>query len=172
MATIRAETAKDYAAIYEVNQKAFGGEIESRLIEALRKSSQFRPELSLVVEEKQKIIGHILFSPGVIDTGKEKVPILALGPMAVSPEFQNQGIGSALVREGLTECARLGYNVVVLVGHSNFYPRFGFTPARTKGLECTFEVENEAFMVAELVPEALEGVRGIVRYPAEFDGLE
>ena len=172
MATIRAETAKDYAAIYEVNQKAFGGEVESRLIEALRKSSQFLSELSLVAEENQKIVGHILFSPAVIDTGKEKAPILALGPMAVIPEFQNQGVGSELVREGLTECKRLGYDVVVLVGHPHFYPRFGFTPARAKGLECTFEVGDEAFMITELVPEALEGMRGVVRYPAEFDGLE
>ncbi|MEE8257558.1 MAG: N-acetyltransferase [Acidobacteriota bacterium] len=179
MTRVRAETAKDYAAVQEVNKLAFGGEGESRLVEALRKSPRFRPQLSLVALRDQEIVGYILFSPAVIEgaiekeqeAGENDVPVLVLGPMAVLPEYQRQGIGSQLVRHGLVECKRLGFGIVILVGHPGFYPRFGFMPARAKGLECIYKVSNEAFMVAELVPGALKGVRGMVRYPVEFDAV-
>lgn len=179
MTTVRPETATDYPATYEINRLAFGGEGESRLVEALRKSPRFRPQLSLVALKDQEIVGHILFSPavieGIVETGKEAgkndVPVLVLGPMAVLPEYQRQGTGSQLVRHGLEECRRLGFRIVILVGHPGFYPRFGFMPARAKGLECIYKVSNEAFMVAELVPGALKDVRGMVRYPVEFDAV-
>ena len=99
------------------------------------------------------------------------LPALALAPMAVHPEFQSQGIGSRLVREGLERCRNLGHRIVVVVGHPEFYPRFGFTPARAKGLEAPFPVPDEAFMVTELVPGALDGVSGMIVYPAPFEGV-
>ena len=168
MITIRPETAEDYAAIREVNLLAFGQEVEPRLVEALRRLPDFIPELSLVAVEAGQVVGHILFSPIVIETKDGSVPALTLAPLAVRPEFQNQGVGSALVRRGLEECERLGHRIVVVVGHPPYYPRFGFSPARARGLEAPFPVPDEAFLVLELVPGALDGVAGTVRYPPPF----
>ena len=125
MTRVRAETATDYAAVHEVNKIAFGGEGESRLVEALRKSRYFCPKLSLVAVKDQKVVGHILFSPAVIERvveiGKKAenndVPVLVLAPMAVLPEFQRQGIGSQLILHGLEECKRLGFGIAILIAH-------------------------------------------------------
>jgi len=169
MITIRPETAEDYAAIREVNLLAFGQEIEPRLVEALRESPDFIPELSLVAIEGGQVVGHILFSPMVIETKDGAVPALTLAPLAVRPEFQNQGIGSQLVRRGIERCRTLGQRIVVVVGHPTYYPRFGFSPARARGLEAPFPVPDEAFMVLELAPGALDGVAGMVKYPPAFE---
>lgn len=169
MVTVRPERAKDYEAIHEVNKLAFGGEEEALLIQRLRKSTSFLPELSLVAVKSGRVVGHILFSPIIIETQSEAVPALSLAPMAVLPEFQNQGIGSELVRQGLRESKRLGHDIVVVVGHPGYYPRFGFTPARAKGLEAPFSVPDEAFMVLELSPGALKGKKGTLKYPPAFD---
>ena len=169
MITIRPETTEDYAAIHEVNLLAFGQEIESRLVEALRESPDFIPELSLVAIEGGQVVGHILFSPMVIETKDGAVPALTLAPLAVRPEFQNQGIGSQLVRDGLERCRRLAHRIVVVVGHPAYYPRFGFSPARAQGLEAPFPVPDEAFLALELVRGALDGVAGMVRFPPPFN---
>ena len=169
MITIRPETAEDYAAIREVNLLAFGQEVEPRLVENLRRLPDFIPELSLVAIETGQVVGHILFSPMLIETKDGSVPALTLAPLAVRPEFQNQGIGSALVRDGLERCRSLGHKTVVVVGHPAYYPRFGFSPARARGLEAPFPVPDEAFMVLELVPGALDGVAGVVRFPPPFE---
>jgi putative acetyltransferase len=168
MITIRPETAEDYAAIAEVNRLAFGQEDEARLVEALRRSPDFIAELSLVAVEAGRVVGHILFSPVVIETKDGPVPALALAPMAVRPEVQNQGIGSELVRDGLERCRSLGHKIVVVVGHPGYYPRFGFSPARAQGLEAPFPVPDEAFLALELVPGALDGVAGMVKFPPPF----
>lgn len=165
---IRAEKEEDAEAIHEVNRLAFGQEDESLLIGRVRNSSRFIPELSLVAVKKKKVVGHILFSPVSIETKRGDIPALSLAPMAVLPAFQNQGIGTMLVREGLARCRRLGHNIVVVIGHPGYYPRFGFIPARPKGLEVDFPVPDEAFMVSELIPKALDGVKGTVKYPPEF----
>jgi putative acetyltransferase len=120
---------------------------------------------------ENKVVGHILFSPVVIETSTTDISILALAPMAVRPEFQNQGIGSELVRQGLEECHRLGSRMVVVLGHSSFYPRFGFEPARPKGVSAPFPVPDKSWMVIELEPGALSGVQGTVRYPPAFDDV-
>ena len=169
MLTIRPETADDHAAIHEVNLLAFGQEVEPRLVEALRRLPDFIPELSLVAVEAGQVVGHILFSPIVIETKDGSVPALTLAPLAVRPELQNQGIGSQLVRDGLERCRTLGHRIVVVVGHPPYYPRFGFSPARARGLEAPFPVPDEAFMVLELVPGALDGVAGMVRFPPPFE---
>jgi putative acetyltransferase len=96
------------------------------------------------------------------------VPALALAPLAVRPDRQNEGIGSLLVQQGLGACRDLGHRVVVVVGHSTYYPRFGFSPARAKALGAPFQVPDAAFMVCELVPKALDGVHGRVEYPQPF----
>lgn len=95
---------------------------------------------------------------------------IGLAPMAVLPEYHNQGIGSQLVREGLKECLRAGCEAVVVLGHPGFYTRFGFVPASRKGLRCEYPVADEVFMVVELKPNALRG-RGLVKYCPEFAGV-
>jgi putative acetyltransferase len=164
---IRPETRADYEIIRRVNKKAFKGKSESKLVDAVREEDGFIPELSLVAVKDGAVVGHILFSPIVIE-GEAETPALALAPMSVLPEFQNMGIGTAMVNHGLEECRRLGHKLVVLVGHEAFYPRFGFVKAGEKGLKLPFEAPPEVFMVLELAPGALNGAAGEVVYPRAF----
>jgi putative acetyltransferase len=150
---------------------AFGQKKEAQLVEDLRRLSDFIPELSLVALRGEQVVGHILFSPMAIETEKGEVPVLSLAPLSVRPECQNQGVGSQLVREGLKRCRSLGHEVVVVVGHPDYYPRFGFSSARAKGLEARFEVPDEAFLVLELAPGALAGITGTIKYPPPY-GIE
>lgn len=170
MIIIRSEKKEDNDIVYELNRAAFGSELESQIIDTIRKSKNFIPELSLVALDDKEIVGHILFSRAKIKTIDNEIRILVLAPMAVLPKFQNQGIGSLLVREGLKESKSLGYDIVVLIGHPNYYPRFGFTPAMERGLKSSIEVEKpEAFMICELKKDALKGIKGIVEFPPYFD---
>jgi putative acetyltransferase len=153
---------------------AFGQPQEASLVDALRASAH--PHVSLVAVEDGEVVGQIFFSPVSIEpdetVSKKAVAAtgtaMGLAPMAVLPQHQNQGIGSQLVREGLQACLRLGCEVVVVLGHPEYYPRFGFVPASRKGLRCEYDVPDEVFMATELVPGALEGVRGLVKYHPEF----
>ena len=172
MTDIRVEQPRDFAVIKEVNDLAFGQEEESELVAKLRGSDAFIPELSLVAEnDKQEIIGHILFSVIHIETAMEAVQSLALAPVAVTPDFQNKGIGSLLIKEGLKRSKELGYESVVVLGHSDYYPKFGFTLASGKGIKAPFDVPDEAFMVMELQQGALDNAQGTVRYPEAFLGV-
>lgn len=168
MISIRSEKSEDYKSIYNVNKLAFNGEVEAKLVNNLRKTKGFVPELSLVAIKDDEVIGYILFSIIHIRTDSKKVPVLALAPMAVLPKHQKQGIGSMLVREGLKKCKELGHKAVILVGHPDYYPRFGFCPAKEKGLKLPFDAPDEAFMVYEIIPQALKGIKGMVVYPPEF----
>jgi putative acetyltransferase len=154
-----------------VNRLAFDGEAEPRLVDLIRLSEDFIPELSLVAEADGRVVGHILFSRISIQTETGSIPALSLAPMAVLPEYQNQGLGSALVRRGLEECRRLGHAIVIVLGHADFYPRFGFSAALAKALEGPFGDVGEAWMALELVPGALDSVRGRVVYPSAFEGV-
>jgi len=165
---IRPETAADQDAIRHVNRLAFGQDDEARLVDALRDGGFLR--VSLVAEQAGQVVGHILFSDLPIITGAGMVPALALAPMAVLPDFQNQGIGSALVRSGLDECRQQGHKIVVVLGHPHFYPRFGFSPKLASHLESQFS-GGDSFMAVELVPGALDGVAGRVRYAPPFDDV-
>lgn len=171
MVIIRPESLEDYAGIHEVNKLAFGQENEALLVQNIRQVANFNPKLSLVAIKNEKVVGHILFSPITIQSPKGNIPALALAPLAVCPEFQNQGIGSQLVKEGLEECQTLGHKVVIVVGHPTYYNRFGFSSATAKGLSAPFPVLDEAFMILELVPGTLNGISGIVKYPAVFDAV-
>jgi putative acetyltransferase len=165
--TIRPEESLDTDAVRIVNERAFGQPAEAALVDALRGVTG---AISLVATIDARVVGHIFFTPVQVGVGPT-VPAVGLAPMAVLPEFQRQGIGSQLVRAGLDACRSQEHGVVVVVGHPTFYPRFGFVPASTVGLECEYDVPPEAFMVLELRPGALALTRGVVRYRAEFSDV-
>ena len=165
---IRPETEADRAAVRAVNEAAFETPAEADLVEALRASGVSL--VSLVAEADGEIIGHILFSP-VLLNGHADLNLMSLGPMAVAPDRQRKGVGSALVRQGLMCCKDLGARAVVVVGHSEYYPRFGFTPASRYALRCEYDVPEDVFMVAELEAGALNGAYGVVRYHDAFAGV-
>ena len=166
--TIRPETQNDIRAIRKLNKRAFKGNSDSKLVDALRESDSFIAAFSLVAEKDGQVVGHILFSPVSIKGLNGPAPALALAPMAVLPEFQNQGIGTALVKRGLEECGKAGHKIVVVVGHPEYYPRFGFVKAGEKGLKLPFEAPPEVFMALELAPGALNGAQGEIIYPPAF----
>ncbi len=168
---IRRETPADHGAIADVLRLAFGQDVEANLVAAIRTGAVWDTCLSLVAVRDACIVGHILFSPIHSQTDHGDVRADALAPMAVLPAHQRQGIGSILMREGLAACRRAGRRIVVVLGHPEYYRRFGFQLAWRHGVQPPFDVPKEAFMVQELVPGGLDGVTGLVRYPAVFDGV-
>lgn len=166
MIEIRRETEKDFEEVFRVVSLAFENEAEAKLVEKLRR---VEPHISLVAETEGKIAGHIFFSPMTFEG--EKTDFLGLAPMAVLPEFQNQGIGSKLVREGLRICAEENFTAVFVLGHAEYYPRFGFETAKTRGFTSEYPVPDEHFMVLELEKDALKGKRGLIKYSPEFAGF-
>jgi putative acetyltransferase len=165
---VRAEKPEDAKAIRQVNELAFGQPDEADLVEALRRSPKFDPELSRVFDKDGQIVGHILFSPGEIKTASGSVPVAILAPMSVHPDHQRHGIGERLVNRGLEVARERGHKAVVLVGHAEYYPRFGFQPASEFGIESPFPVPDESFMALELEDGALSEAAGMMEYPPEF----
>jgi putative acetyltransferase len=161
---IRGRTAADDAAIRQLNDDTFGGHYESRLIEDLRAAGLDAVEL--VAIENDDIVGHILFSVLSTTIDRQTVPALALAPMAVRPDRQRRGIGSALVRAGLDLARDRDWRAVIVLGHKGYYPRFGFSAALARPLEAPFS--GDAFMALELAPDALRGEKGRVTYPPAF----
>jgi len=162
---IRTETDGDRAAVYEVNSSAFETHEEAKLVDRLRE--QVADVISLVAQEHGRVVGHILFSPATVcsDPG---LAVMGLAPMAVTPTCQGRGIGSALVRAGLARCAERGVRAVIVLGHPQYYPRFGFSPAADFGLHCEYDAPKEAFLAIELVRAALTASQGLVKYHPVF----
>lgn len=165
---VRAETDRDRDGVHAVHGSAFDTRAEADLVDLLR--DQASPIVSIVAEEDGEVVGHILFSP-VSLSGSSELPVMGLAPMAVAPAAQRNGIGSALVRAGLDACRQAGVAAVVVLGHPEYYPRFGFVPSSRFGIDSEYDVPAEVFMALELRPDALQGRSGRVRYHAAFGDL-
>lgn len=161
---IREREAADDDAIRRLNDTAFGGPDESRLVDDLRAAHLAAVEW--VAIEGTAIVGHILFSPLAVTRGKDEIRALSLAPMSVQPGRQRRGTGSTLVRAGLAAAKTGGWQAVFVLGHPGFYPRFGFSAARARPFKAPFT--GEAFMALELEPGALGGGDGRVVYPPPF----
>lgn len=168
MLTIRPEMPEDVTSIRRVNEQAFGQREEAEIVEKLRNRAVL--SISLVAVQSGEVVGHIAFSPVVIESETSSFEAIALAPMAVLPAYQGKGIGAQLVHAGLEECRRIGHEIVVVLGHSTYYPRFGFVPAKPRGIDCEFGVPSEAWMILELREGALAGRRGTVSFQPEFQG--
>jgi putative acetyltransferase len=170
MVTIRTETPDDAAAVRHVNEQAFGQPAEADIVDRLRQSCA--DAVSLVADD-DGVVGHILFTPVVVDSGGRRTRGMGLAPMAVLPERQRQGIGLRLVRHGLDILRERGCPFVVVVGHPEYYPRFGFVRASTHGLASQWDaVPDAAFMVLVLDAGAMALVTGVARYRDEFSDVE
>ncbi|MGE0131202.1 MAG: GNAT family N-acetyltransferase [Blastocatellales bacterium] len=166
---IRPEKPEDIAAIRIVNEKAFGSSAEADLVDALRRNG--KATLSLVAEEDGQIAGHILFSPVTIEAGGGELIGVGLAPLAVLPEFQYRGAGSALVKHGLDCCREAGHRFAIVLGHPRYYPRFGFVPASSFGIKSKYDTPGEHFMAIELLEGALRNQAGMAKYQPEFDEI-
>ncbi len=165
---IRSEQAHDIKGIRKINLNTFETDAEANLVDALRSSGT--DLISLVADENDRIIGHILFSPVTIEDSPD-IKIMGLGPMAVLPIWQGKGVGTKLVNEGLRSCLKSGYKAVVVLGHPEYYPRFGFKSSVNFGIHSKYNVPEEVFMVKELQQGALDEVTGTVKYHQVFDEL-
>ncbi|WP_028550290.1 GNAT family N-acetyltransferase [Paenibacillus sp. UNC451MF] len=173
--TIRKELLDDYKLTERIIKNAFANlefsdKKEHELVARIRKSDVFIPELSLVATDKDnnEIVGHILLSKIKIINDNQSVESLALAPVSVLPNYQNKGIGEQLILEALQKAKEFGYHSVVVLGHPQYYPKFGFKKASLWGITAPFEVPDEAFMALELRQGTLDNASGVVEYPSVF----
>ncbi len=168
MLTIRTERTSDYAKVYHLITQAFktaehSDGNEADLVSRLRKSPSFIPELSLVAITDDIIVGHILFTKAYVN----KTIVLALAPLSVLPEYQNQGIGQALIKRGHKIAQKLGYQYSVVLGHAKYYPKTGYIPASQYGIKAPFEIPDENFM-AICFDKRNNQLDGILKYDDAF----
>lgn len=167
---VRPEEPRDHEAIGRLLTEAFGGPVEARLVELLRASPAYLPDLALVAESGGAVVGHVLFTVVAVEDRAAGVttPALALAPMAVAPAHQRTGVGSALARAGLERAETRPEAAVIVLGHPGYYPRFGFRPASAFGIVPPWpDIPDEAFLVRPL-PAYTERCRGVVVYPPPF----
>lgn len=168
MLIIRQEEPRDYEAVRIINDKAFNQPVEGNIIETLRKSDAMI--LSLVAEHGNKVVGHIFFSEVSLDDHPEITGAMGLAPMAVLPEYQGMGIGKELVGKGIEMLKNRAAPLIIVLGHPEYYPRFGFEPASGYGLKCQWQgIPDEAFMVLILDREKMKNVSGVIRYREEWN---
>jgi len=168
---IEAEAEGDYEQITRVHTVAFNGDGEAKLVEKLRNTPKYIPELSLVAKYRNTIIGHVLFYPIEINAHRKKCTSLALAPISVIPSFQNRKVGSRLIKEGLVKAKKLGFKSVIVVGHSEYYPRFGFKKASKYGISPPFDIPDNALFAIELKKDGLKNCNGTIEYPTEYSEL-
>jgi len=171
MVEIRQEEANDFPAVYDVNSKAFKRKVEARLVDRLRLSRAFIPDLSLVAIIDSKVVGYILFTEIIIVDGEREEISLALAPMAVIPEMQRHGIGKQLIHYGFSRAKEMGYKSVIVLGHAEYYPKHGFVPTSRWQIKPPYNVPTNSFMGIELVENGLSGVKGTVKYSKEFEEI-
>lgn len=167
MITIRQEQIGDADGIRKINRRAFGGNAEADLVDRLRESC--RDAISLVAQDAERLIGHILFTPVDIEASRQGLSGMGLAPMSVLPECQRQGVGSRLVESGLDLVRAAGHPFVVVLGHSEYYPRFGFVPASQYQIACEFDVPDDLFMILILDEDGLTNPSGVAKYHSAFD---
>jgi putative acetyltransferase len=167
MTAIRIERTQDVSQVRAVNEGAFGQPTEADLVDKLRESCE---EYLLLVAEDDEVVGQIVFTPAVVEGPERRIVGMGLAPLAVAPDRQRQGIGSALTRRGLEILRERGCPFVIVLGHPEYYPRFGFERASAYGLKCQWEgIPDEAFMVLILDAGVMEGVSGVAAYRDEFN---
>lgn len=165
---IRPEKEADHDAVRQIVSAEFDTGTEADFVDAVRSDS--KRVISLVAEDSREIVGHILFSPVPL-AGDPSAKLTGLISLAVVPERQGEGIGSALMHAGLDRCRELGFDAVVALGHGEYYKRFGFAPAAAFGLRFEYQVPDEAFLALELKPNALRGKSGTVNHLAALDAV-
>ncbi|MBT5187679.1 MAG: N-acetyltransferase [Kordiimonadaceae bacterium] len=165
---IRFEEKKDYDDVRNIHLSAFDGSGEAQLVELLREKAS--PIISMVAEEEGgNVVGHIIFSP--VTLCDHDIDIMGLAPVAIYPNYQKMGYGTNLIKKGLEECKKMGYQGVVLLGHADYYPRFGFKASIEYGISCEYDVPEENFMALELVEGAFSKVSGKIKYHSAFSEL-
>ncbi len=165
---IRTETTDDHEVVHQINQRAFNAEGEARIVANLRNNCD--GIISLVAQLDDRVVGHILFSPVRIEDGDKILHGMGLAPMAVLPEYQHQGIGKQLIEEGLSRIKQTDCPFVIVLGHPEYYPKFGFQRAADYGLKPQWDgIPDEVFMLLVLNKDALTNVSGVVYYRDEFN---
>lgn len=170
---IRMELSDDYKGVEKLIEIAFRDEkftdhAEHLLVARLRKSEAFVAQLSLVAEVDGKMVGYILFTKIKIGDYDKA---LALAPVAVLPEYQHRGIGTKLIKEGHGVAQQLGFGASIVLGHKDYYPRFGYKQLSGFGIKLPIKaIPSDFCMGIELIPNALEDVKGVVEYAKEFEG--
>ncbi len=167
------EQKKDYYKVYYLIKEAFksdpnSGHNEQDLVVLLRKSDKFIPELSITAKEGERVVGYILLSPIEIINRENANSALVLAPLVVDPNYQNQGIGSKLINFAHSRAIQAGYNSIAVIGHENYYPKFGYELASKYSISFPFETPDVYCMIKELTPRALNNVYGMVAYPEAF----
>ncbi len=170
---VQQEKKTDEAFVFEIIKEAFQDEEysdqqEHFLVERLRKSDAFIPQLSLIARFENQIIGHILMTKIKIKNQGNTYDSLALAPVSVLPKFQGKGVGTQLIKEAHKKAKELGFDSIILLGHKDYYPKFGYKQAHTFDIELPFEVPKENCMAIELTKGALKNISGVVEYPKEF----
>lgn len=164
---VRSAEAADMAAIRKIHDAAFGGPGEGKLVADL--TAEGLDAISLVAIKDTKIVGHVLFSPLLVEVNEKPIRALALAPIGIAPAYQKQGIGTALTEAGLAAARQDGWDAVIVLGHPSYYPRFGFRADLAAGFRAPFK--GPAFMALELRPGVLSGRKGRIIYPSRF-GIE
>ncbi len=170
---IRQEQKKDHKTVFKIVEKAFkkmkySSHTEQFIVEKLRMDEAFIPELSLVAELDGELVGYIILTKIKIDNGEQLFDALTLGPVAVLPKLHGKSIGSQLIKEVHERAKVLGHKIIILLGHKDYYPRFGYELMHKYGMSLPFDASPENCMVIGLTPDALEGVSGKVIYSKPF----
>lgn len=172
---IRQELREDYIKTEMMIKDAFLNEEmsdhqEHILVKKLRNSKAFIPELSLVaIDQNQNIVGHLMLTINRIISENTEANSLSLAPVSVLPNLQNRGVGTRLIKEAIKRAKELDYESIIVLGHPDYYPRFGFQPTNLWDIKAPFDIPDEVFMALELTDSALENVQGVVKYPEAFN---